>query len=269
MRTQDDLERHNDEYFYLDVDPSAYAGQIDSTGEITAPMYVAVQTGIDKQDGAYVDISYAMLYAFQGGQPLEVIGVGNVIVANYGMHQADLEWVTVRLDASLSKIVKVGYEAHGNIVHDQDSGGWWPTDPDPATGATYERDGGRPMVRVARNGHACRNGWLAQGTGNPIIKHYLKDAGQAGILWAIELHSTLPTCPSWRPYEKPGGLVPLGVLPVQGDQPRVSVNQPWALYGGRLGKQQSNPFESATYVNGNHLSGGDWARSWPQRWLSG
>jgi hypothetical protein len=257
--TQDDLAQHSSGYFHLDVDPSANAGEIDSMGEITAPMYVAVQTGTNPQDGTYVDITYAMLYAFQGGQPLWVVGVpaGNIIVENYGMHQADLEWVTVRLDPSLSKILKVGYEAHGNIVSDEDSGGWWPTDPDPTTGATYEREGERPIVRVARNGHACRNGWLAQGTGNPIIVHKLKNAGLDGVLSAIELHSTLPSCPTWRPYEKPGGLVPIGLLP--GTEPPVSVNQAWALYGGRLGRQQNNPFESATYVNGAHLSASDWA----------
>ena len=37
-----------------------------------------------------------------------------------------------------------------------------------------------------------------------------------------------------------------------------SINEPWALFGGRLGRQQHNNFESATYVNGSHLSDLDW-----------
>jgi hypothetical protein len=197
-----------------------------------------------------------MLYAFQGGQPCRADRKGtefNCIIENFGMHQGDLEWVTVRVDPSLSKIEQVGYECHGNIDESAGGGGWWPTEPDPERGgATYLREGERPIVRVARNGHSCRNGW------NQSTIFVQDQGGADGFVRIIDLFSNLdptPTCPAWRPFEPghPGGLIPLGL-----SRDGQSINEPWASFGGRLGKQQHNNFESATYVNGGHLNTWDW-----------
>jgi hypothetical protein len=149
----------------------------------------------------------------------------------------------------LSEITQVGYACHGDI---EGGGGWWPSTPDPARGgATYLRDGEHPIVRVARNGHSCRNGW------NQSTIFVQEEGGVPGFVLVIDLFSNMdptPTCPSWRPFETghPGGLIPLGI------RNRESINEPWAVFKGRLGRHQHNNFESATYVNGSHLSNLDW-----------
>ena len=146
------------------------------------------------------------------------------------------------------QIQQVGYACHGNIDGDG-GGGWWPTDPDHPGGPTYLREGERPVVRVSRNGHSCRNGW---NTGE-ISWH--QTGGIDGLVLILDLYSNHPTCPVWRPFEPghPGGLIPLG-LTADGE----SINEPWAVFRGRLGNQQHNSFESATYVNGSHLNPWDW-----------
>jgi hypothetical protein len=212
---------------------------------------------VQQRDDGQVDVTYVMLYAWQGGQPCRADRKGtefNCIVENYGMHQGDLEWITVRLDPALTSIRQVGYACHGEIDGEH-GGGWWPTEPDPARGgATYLREGERPIVRVTRNGHSCRNAW---NTGSDI--GWAKTGGVPGLVLILDLFSNLdptPTCPAWRPFEDghPGGLIPLG-LTADG----TSVNEPWAVFGGRLGDHRVNAFESATYVNGGHLDDVDWA----------
>jgi hypothetical protein len=244
--TQLDLARHPDALNYLDISPDAYAGE-GNKERITAPMYFTVQ-----EKPAYVEITYVMLYAFQGGQPVhadrDYTGF-NCIIENFGMHQGDIEWVTLRLDPSLQSIVEVGYACHGDI-EGSEGGGWWPTTPDPARGgATYLKEGERPVVRVARNGHSCRNGW-GQGT------IFVQDFGGADhFVHIIDLFSNMDGCPTWRPFEPghPGGLIPLGLTP-----DGRTINEDWALYSGRIGHQQRNGFESATYVDGSHLNVWDW-----------
>jgi hypothetical protein len=249
---QNDLAAHADSLCYLEIEQSAYRGQM-SDGQVTAPMYFTVQ----QRDDGQVDITYLMLYAWQGGQPCRADRRGtefNCIVENYGMHQGDLEWVTVRLNPALTAIEQVGYACHGTIDGEH-GGGWWPTEPDPTRGgATYLREGERPIVRVTRNGHSCRNGW---NTGSDI--GWAETGGISGLVLILDLFSNLdptPACPAWRPFKEdhPGGLIPLG-LTADGK----SVNEPWALYGGRLGDHRVNLFESATYVNGRHLDDWDWA----------
>ena len=242
---QEDLAAHKAGGYHLDIEEAAYPGQIDGE-EIAAPMYFTVQTAADH---SYVDITYVMLYAFQGGQPCRAhtpFTDFNCIVWDYGRHQGDLEWVTVRLDRNLSAIQSVGYACHGSIEADH-GGGWWPTDPDPARGgATYLREGERPIVRVTRNGHSCRNGW---NTGSDI--GWVTTTG-AVVVDILDLFSNLDSCPTWRPFDPghPGGLVPLG-LTADG-QP---VNEPWALFAGRIGRLERNSYKYATYVNGSSVSG--------------
>jgi len=252
--TQQDLVTHADALNYLDIAPEAYAGE-GSKERITAPMYFTVQ-----ETPGYVEITYVMLYAFQGGQPVHADRAGtgfNCIIENFGMHQGDIEWVTVRLDPSLQSIIEVGYACHGDI-EGSGGGGWWPTIPDPARdNATYQKDGERPIVRVARNGHSCRNGW---GHGTIFVQDF---GGADNIVQVIDLFSNMPGCPTWRPFEPghPGGLVPLGLTP-----DGHTINEDWALYRGRIGHQEHNAFESATYVDGRHLNAPDWDFVWLVDW---
>jgi hypothetical protein len=238
---QSDLAAHSDGGYFLEVNPAAYRGQIEN-GKVTAPIYYTVQEAVD-----HVDITYIMLYANQAGQPSRALRAGtdfNCILEAYGDHQGDLEWLVVRLSADLLTVKQVGYEAHGEVTF--------------YNPGAYQAEDGRAVVRAARCGHACRNGFGM----NPI--DWINLGGQPGIAEVIDLISQGGNV--WRPFEQPDGVRAIG-LDATTHQP---INdQLWAKYSGRLGDQRHNNLDSATYVNGHNLNTLDWDYVKTVDWAAG
>ncbi|KAK4941310.1 hypothetical protein LTR10_018720 [Elasticomyces elasticus] len=229
---QSDLATYADSNYFLEVQPSAYSGQPLENGKVTAPIYYTVQ---EQAAAGYVDITYMMIYGNQAGQPAHALRAGtefNCILESYGDHQGDLEWLVVRLSPDLETIRGVGYEAHGEVT-------WY-------NPGAYQTEGQRPIVRASRCGHGCRNG-LGK---NPI--DWIDLGGQSGAAEVIDLFSQSGN--EWRPFDLNDGVRAIGL-----DSAGQPINdQVWAKYRGRLGRQNHNNLESATYVNGNNLSTWDW-----------
>ena len=225
--TQASLQQYAAPNFYLAVSPSGFAG----TG-VTAPMYYAVQ-----QYESAVQISYVMLYGSHGGQTCRALRAGSefdCIVKTLGVHQGDLERVVVTLVPDGQggyQVLRVGYEAHGDVTYF------------PSQSVAWE-GGTHPVVCSALNAHSTGN-LLAQGDvivefsqpGAVAITAVLSQAGQV-----------------WRPYTS-GGLKLLGL----GENGAPIGDQLWAAFQGRLGDQQTNELDSATYLDGRNLSMWDWA----------
>jgi hypothetical protein len=224
--TQASLQQYATPNYYLAVSASGFAG----TG-VTAPMYYAVQ----QYDDA-VQISYVMLYGFQGGQTCRDLLCQDFdcIVKTLGMHQGDLERVVVTLVPNGQggyDVLRVGYEAHGDVTY-------YPTQR-----VTWE-DGTHPVVCSALNGHSSYN-LLAQGA-------VINDFVQPGVVAITSLLSQGGQV--WRPYTS-GGLKLLGL-----DANGAPIgDQLWAAFQGRLGDRQTNELDSATYLDGSNLSWADWA----------
>lgn len=138
----------------------------------------------------------------------------------------------VRLSADLQTVQQVGYDAHGELT-------WY-------NPGAFQTEGARPIVRAARCGHGCRNGFGM----NPI--DWIDLGGKAGIAEVIDLISQAGN--EWRPFELADGVQVFG-LDLAG-QP--SNDQVWAKYRGRLGNQRHNNLDAATYVNGHNLGTWDW-----------
>ena len=221
--TQGMLAANSGENWYVKINPSQYGGQGTS-----APIYYAVQ-GFE----SYIDINYIVLYAYQGGQTCRALRAGtpfNCIVETLGIHQGDLERIAVRIakgaDGSY-RAVQVEYEAHGNKrVYPTDRVRW---------------EGSHPVAHAALNGHSFWN------TFDAAVGDRYDELTIPGV---VSVTSALADGPVWRPsdfrkLEMKGGLP-------QGDQL-------WAAFKGRLGDQQTNSLESATYFDGSNLSSWDWA----------
>ncbi len=225
--TQASLQQFAAPNYYLAVNPSGFAGM-----GMAAPMYYAVQ----QYDDA-IHISYVMLYGFQGGQTCRALRAGSefdCIVKTLGVHQGDLERVVVTVVPTSQggySVLRVGYEAHGDVTYF------------PSQRVAWE-GGTHPVVCSALNGHSSRN-LLAQGD-------VIYDFTQPG---AVAITSVLSQAGQvWRPYVS-GGLKLLG-LDANG---APMGDQLWAAFQGRLGDQQTNELDSATYLDGSNLSMWDWA----------
>ncbi len=231
---QKDLEAHFQSNYYLQIDNSDATrfGQPLQRSQVTAPMYVAAREWDD-----CVEITYMMLYAFQGGQTARGLRLGahfNCIVNNFGWHQGDLEWISVLVSKNLQNILKVGYAAHGDYS-------WYGP-------GQYEVVSGRPRVRVALNGHPCRNG-LGKNDNDWIFTYELPN-----ILGTVDI-ITAPGN-TWRPFELDNGLVLIGL-----DAAGTPIgDQRWVKFSGRLGDSWKNSLTGATDVDGHSgLSPTQWA----------
>jgi len=115
--TQADLQKYCETGYYVEVNSSQYGGMIEN-GKVTAPIYYAIQEYADS-----IQISYLMLYAYQGAQTCRQLLFGNEFnfVANtLGVHQGDLELVVVTLAPNGPgeyRVASVGYEAHGHMKY--------------------------------------------------------------------------------------------------------------------------------------------------------
>lgn len=226
--TQLDLQTHSGEDVYLEVNPSQFGGQVDKVGGVTAPMYYAAQRSPDA-----IEISYVILYAFQDGQTVRALPIGNefdCIVRTVGMHQGDIERVVVALGpvgAGGFEVLRVGYEAHGDVRYFAPDEVAW--------------DGTHPVVNPGLGGHGNHNLNLE---GERIVEE------EAPLIVAITSNVS-DSGPTWRPdVFKRLGLDTSGA-PLS--------DQVWAAFGGRLGIQQTNNVETATHFDGSNLDWFEWA----------
>jgi hypothetical protein len=221
----------SDDQTYVDIASSQYGGQLDPETGVFAPLYYAVQEHADA-----VEISYLFLYAFHGGQtvrPLSVIHQFDCILHTWGEHQGDLERVVVTLvpvhgESTNYRVLRVGYESHGDVS-------WYGAGRVPFEGT-------HPVVHVALNGHSNHN--LAE-QGERVIEEE--------VPCIVAVTSNLaPDGQVWRPQES--DLRQLGL-----DASGAPINdQLWAAYRGRLGVEQTDTFQSATYFDGSGLDTLDW-----------
>ncbi len=224
------LASHRDagiEAYVLEINPSQYPGMPLVNGAVTAPMYYAVQDFAD-----CVEITYVLLFAYQGGQTFKGLRAGSPfygIIEKYGVHEGDLEEFVVRLvqDAAGGwRIAGVAYEAHGDFT-------WYqPGD--------FDTEGGEhPVVHSALSGHSLHN--------TRIHGFWHSEQYQADM---FDIGSSLNTGIPWRPYEVTDGLKLIG-LDADG---RAIGDQAWAQYGGRLGRYEKVDFTYATYFDHTGLS---------------
>lgn len=229
--TQADLQKYCEKGYYVDINLSQFGGMREKNRGVTAPMYYAVQEYEDA-----VQISYLMLYAYQGGQTCRALRSGtefNFIANKLGIHQGDLERVVVTLTPKgpgQYRVVSVGYEAHGVVTYYKPRSVSW-------------EDDTHPVVNVALNGHASYNMFKV----GKQITHYK----MPGILAVIDRVSNGGVV--WRPYVS-SKFKHLG-LDYDGNP---IGDQIWSVFRGRLGKKQENKFVSATYFDGSNLKSYDW-----------
>jgi len=224
--TQADLASHSLDNYYLDINDDAYAGWAPNFqgGPVQAPMYVTAQEWDD-----CIEITYCMLYAFQGGETCRgwlPEASFNCIVYDFGKHQGDLEWVSVLVTKDYSQVIAVGFAAHGDVT-------FYPP-------GQYLTEGEHPLVRVALNGHPCRNGYGKND--NDWISTYEIPFVFGTVDIITKAGST------WCPHELDAGIVLMGLddsgKPIEDNQ------QVWAQFQGRLGRLLHNSFYRASNVDG-------------------
>lgn len=225
--TQETLQSHPDESYYVSINPSQFRGQPIPS----APMYYAIQQRDDT-----VTIHYLILYAYQGGQTVRALRVGSefdCIISTIGVHQGDLERFTITLkplDTDYT-IVNVGFEAHGRL------------EIFPPTQVKWE-DNTHAIVHPALNGHACRN---RNPTAGPIIEF------QAPGLVAV---GGWPGSGAWwRPSSDGSDFKRLGL----DDAGNPISEEVWSAFRGRLGDTKANSLVHATNFDGTDLSPYNWA----------
>jgi len=204
--------------------------------KVHAPMYVAVQKGAENGTD-YIDVAYAFLYAYQDGVTARS-DTFQCILHNVGEHHGDLEHIVVRLSADLSRILKVGYCAHGET-------------PDWYNPGQYEAEGNHAIVYAEHNSHASRcRSWFG-GTGGS--GKMFKDID--GVSHVLMFTSSCDRDgPEWRPFEDPDAFRIVGI---DGDGEPIG-SQLWAAFAGRIGGHQDGWLNSATTLWGTGLNTVEW-----------
>ena len=216
--------------YFLDINPSQYGGMAPD-GTSPPPLYYAVQELED-----CVEITYVLLFAFQGGQTAHADRKGtsfDCIVNSYGQHQGDYEEFRVQVgqgtDGSYG-VLQVAFEAHGDFTaYTPDRVQW---------------QGSHPIVHSALNGHSLHN-TLDQG-------NWHSEAYQSGML---DIGSTLGEGRRLDGSQSSVALVRLG-LDASGN---VIGNQNWSKFSGRLGRSDNHSLTGATHYDGSGLNSPDWS----------
>ncbi|KFF65522.1 hypothetical protein IW01_17905 [Pectobacterium brasiliense] len=227
--TQEILEKYCSNNYYIDINPSQYSGMYNQ-GEVTAPIYYAIT-----EDKDILEITFPILYAYQGGQACIADRKGsefNCILHSYGEHQGDLERVSVRLakdHTSEYYISEVGYEAHGHLT-------WYKS-------GEFLSEGTHPVVYVALNGHASYNGL-----------YHTDLITLDGMPWAVFIIDAINSKGvKWRPWLS-NEFKQVGI----NKEKKPVSDQKWVLFDGRLGRYDTHSLTSATYFDGENLSALDW-----------
>jgi len=228
--TQALLQQNSNEQFYIKVNPSQHSGQ----RLPTAPLYYAVQ-----DHGNSVEITYIVLYAYQGGQTARGLRAGtefNCVLPNLGTHQGDLERVTVMLtkgENNTYSVARVSFEGHGQTTDFTPDQVKW-------------EDTSHPIVHLTLNSHAMRNL-------DPATSDHHYDVNIPGL---VAIGDWVGTGQWWRPHSDDSDFKLLG-LDSTTQQPIG--DQVWAAFQGNLGENHNNTLVSGTYFNGKRLSVFDWA----------
>lgn len=194
---------------YLDISSSGYGGHLES-----APSYVTVQ----EWDTCF-EVTYLMLYAYQGPQTAHwhlSRQPYDCLIRDFGRHQGDLEWVSLRLDKQSLQPLEMGLQAHGKVR----TVPW----------ARCPHHQNHPLVRVALHGHAC----ALQGEADRVVQRRL-----GGMLSICDLYRD--GGPVWRPTLRVVGL---------DDQGEPINDEVWAKFQGRIGRSMDNHFRRMTRLNG-------------------
>jgi hypothetical protein len=227
--TQADLAEFSAPEYYLDVHARGFPGEPLVDNQVAAPMYVAAQEWDD-----CIEITYVMLYAYQGGQTcraLKWLDHFNAIINDYGKHQGDLEWISVLVSKDYRQVLSIGFASHGEMAY------YAPGD--------CLMEGDHPRVRVALNGHASYNG-KGKNPNDWVFSYELPT-----VFGTIDLFTEQGV--KWEPHHHPQEMLTIIGL----DQHGTPVSdQQWARFRGRLGIRQRNDFTSATEVDGSPLSSG-------------
>jgi len=226
--TQSTLRDHSVEHYYVKVNESQHGGQ----PLPTAPLYYAVQ----EYDDA-IDLTYIVLYAYQGGQTARALRAGtefNCIIPNLGTHQGDLERITVTLSktADTYAVARVTFEGHGKAtVFPPDQVKW--------------EDSTHPIVHLTLNSHAMTND-------DPTVSDHHYDFNLPAL---VAIGDWVGTGQWWRPHSDGSDFKRLGL-----DSSWQPIgDQVWAAFGGYLGESHSNTLVEGTYFNQKKLSAFDWA----------
>ena len=230
--TQSILKDHPAEHYYVKVNQSQHAGQ----PLPTAPIYYAIQ----EYDDA-IDITYIVLYAYQGGQTARALRAGtefNCIIPDLGTHQGDLERVTVTLSKHANStgpdtyaVARLAYEGHGKTTFFTPDQVKW-------------EDTTHPIVHLTLNSHAMTNE-------DPATSDHRYDFSLAGF---VAIGDWVGTGQWWRPHSDGSDFKLLGLD--SASQPIG--DQVWAAFGGYLGESHNNTLVGGTYFDQKKLSAFDW-----------
>jgi hypothetical protein len=224
--TQADLATYYTDNYRVFINPQQFHGQLpDAHGTINAPMYVAVQVPADR---TYVDLTFILLFAYQGPQTGRTIELGKIFtegkvnfqLPHYGEHQGDIETVSVRVTPDLAQAMLVRLEAHGHSTY-------YGVD-------ELDFADGHPIVCSVLNSHGTYNGrgkmpandWFQVETHAPFVA-FIDMIGQESYQW----------CPF-----APQNLQIVG-LDAQGNP--INRDQLWAKFQGQIGAPQDNGFAGA------------------------
>lgn len=222
--TTDDLALYCGSCYFVDIAECQYSGHPLAGNRVNAPMYVSVQFS-----DHYADITYAFLYAFQGGQTFSALrscAPFDCVVNNYGQHQGDLEWITVRVSLDFSQILGVGYAAHGVVKM------YEPRE--------FSAEGSHPIVKCALHSHASRN--VSDCEAELVFTYKVPHVFAAADMVS---HKGV----QWRPHET-NDFVLLGL-----DDRGEPVNEhKWVKFHGRLGRSWHNARCHEVYLDGTPLN---------------
>ena len=230
--TQSILREHPAEHYYVKVNQSQHAGQ----PLPAAPIYYAVQ----EYDDA-IDVTYIVLYAYQGGQTARALRAGtefNCIIPDLGTHQGDLERITVTLSKNANSsgadtytIARVTYEGHGKATVFPPGQVQW-------EGSTH------PIVHLTLNSHSMTNE-------DPATSDHHYDFNLPGF---VAIGDWVGTGQWWRPHSDGSDFKLLGLD--SASQPIG--DQVWAAFGGYLGESHTNTLVEGKYFDQKKLSVFDW-----------
>jgi hypothetical protein len=132
-----------------------------SNWRVRVPMYVAIQV---PTNGAYVDLTYQMVFPFNGPQCFRTDSFfGNdfdYYMPDFANHEGDIEAVKVRVDPTFSRIIFVQTFAHGSAFSFTYPPGdieFFPTATRYPSGEIPANGGSHPIIHSALHSHATYN----------------------------------------------------------------------------------------------------------------
>src|SRR6266446_6623873 len=147
-----------------------YTGNSDEAGfrtlpksdwRVQVPMYVAIQV---PTNGAYVDLTYEMVFPFNGSQCFRTDSYfGNdfdYYMPDFANHEGDIEAVKVRVDPTFSRIIYVQTFAHGSefsFTYPPGDIEFWPAATRYPSGQVLGNGGSHPIIHSALHSHATYN----------------------------------------------------------------------------------------------------------------